>query len=140
VNRREGWTGYLFQGRFASYPMEDAHLIAAVRYVENNPVKAGLVPHAWEWHWSSARSHLAGKRVSGDPLTDVAAIGRHIGNWRSYLTTGAEAADDPLGDDIEGRLRTGRPLASPAWIAAAEAASGRKMAAQRRGRKSRSAP
>jgi putative transposase len=34
VNFREGWRGYLFQGRFASYPMDDAHLMAAVRYVE----------------------------------------------------------------------------------------------------------
>ena len=41
VNFREGWRGHLFQGRFASYPMDDAHLIAAVRYVENNPVAAG---------------------------------------------------------------------------------------------------
>ncbi|HEX6609681.1 MAG TPA: LuxR C-terminal-related transcriptional regulator, partial [Hyphomicrobiaceae bacterium] len=30
VNFREGWRGYLFQGRFASYPMDDAHLIAAI--------------------------------------------------------------------------------------------------------------
>src|SRR5436305_6042870 len=37
INFREGWRGYLFQGRFASYPMDDAHLVAAVRYVENNP-------------------------------------------------------------------------------------------------------
>ena len=37
VNSREGWRGYLFQGRFASYPMDDAHLMTAVRYVENNP-------------------------------------------------------------------------------------------------------
>ena len=32
INFREGWRGYLFQGRFASYPMDDAHLMAAVRY------------------------------------------------------------------------------------------------------------
>ncbi|MXO99367.1 hypothetical protein GRI97_10235 [Altererythrobacter xixiisoli] len=31
VNFREEWRGYLFQGRFASYPMEDAHLMTAVR-------------------------------------------------------------------------------------------------------------
>ena len=42
VNLREGWRGHLFQERFASYPMDDAHLMAAVRYVENNPVAAGL--------------------------------------------------------------------------------------------------
>lgn len=46
VNFREGWRGYLFQGRFASYPMDDAHLIAAVRYAENNPVAAKMVARA----------------------------------------------------------------------------------------------
>ena len=51
VNFREGWRGYLFQGRFASYPMDDAHLIAAVRYVENNPVAAKMVERAEDWRW-----------------------------------------------------------------------------------------
>jgi putative transposase len=46
INFREGWRGYLFQGRFASYPMDDAHLMVAVRYVENNPVAAKMVAHA----------------------------------------------------------------------------------------------
>lgn len=60
INFREGWRGYLFQGRFASYPMDDAHLVAAIRYVENNPVAAGMVQEAAHWRWSSARSHHAG--------------------------------------------------------------------------------
>lgn len=62
VNFREGWRGYLFQGRFASYPMDDAHLMAAVRYVENNPVAAKMAARAESWRWSSARSHIAGRR------------------------------------------------------------------------------
>src|SRR5207237_7632571 len=85
INAREGWTGYLFQGRFASYPMDDAHLMAAVRYVELNPVAAGMVAHAQDWRWSSARSHVARRRMAGDPLTDVAALGRHVRNWQAML-------------------------------------------------------
>ena len=53
VNFREGWRGHLFQGRFASYPMDEAHMMAAVRYVENNPVAAGLVQSYLEWHYGS---------------------------------------------------------------------------------------
>ncbi len=49
VNFREGWRGHLFQSRFASYPMDDAHLLAAIRYVENNPVAAGMVERAENW-------------------------------------------------------------------------------------------
>lgn len=142
VNQREGWRGYLFQGRFASYPMDDAHLVAAVRYVENNPVAAGIVACADEWRWSSARSHIAGRRVADDPLTDVAAFGRHFTNWRALLRHGAELGDadakgEALAETIEARLRTGRPLAANEWIAAQETAQGRLLAPQRPGPKPR---
>ena len=43
VNFREGWRGYLWQGRFASFPMDERHLLACARYVELNPVRARLV-------------------------------------------------------------------------------------------------
>ena len=142
VNFREGWRGYLFQGRFASYPMDDAHLMAAVRYVENNPVAARLVGSAGEWRWSSARSHLAGKRVADDPLTDVAALGRHVRNWRAMLRHGLEAGDlgpegEAVAEAIEARLRTGRPLGASEWIAEQERAITRPLAPQRRGPKKR---
>jgi putative transposase len=42
VNQRHGWRGHLWQSRFASFPMEEAHLHACLRYVELNPVRAGL--------------------------------------------------------------------------------------------------
>jgi putative transposase len=43
VNFREDWRGHLWQGRFASFVLEEGHLLAAVRYVELNPVRARLV-------------------------------------------------------------------------------------------------
>ena len=60
VNTRSGWRGHLFDGRFASVPMDEDHLIAAIRYVALNPVRAKLVVQAEDWPWSSARAHLAG--------------------------------------------------------------------------------
>ena len=60
VNQRAGWTGTLFQGRYASVVMDEAHLMAAARYVALNPVRAGLVDHAEDWPWSSVRAHLSG--------------------------------------------------------------------------------
>lgn len=136
INFREGWRGYLFQGRFSSYPMDDAHLMAAVRYVENNPVAAKLVGEAGDWRWSSARSHLAGRRGEDDPLTDVAALGAHVGNWQAMLTIGLEAMDDPGAvAEIEARTRTGRPLAEPEWIAEMETRIARKLGPMKRGPK-----
>jgi putative transposase len=59
INLREGWRGYLWQGRFASVAMDEAHMMAAARYVELNPVRARLARRADEWPWSSAHAHLA---------------------------------------------------------------------------------
>ena len=43
INKREGWCGHLWQERFHSFPMDEAHLLSAVRYVELNPVRtAGI--------------------------------------------------------------------------------------------------
>jgi putative transposase len=136
INFREGWRGHLFQARFASYPMDAAHLMAAVRYVENNPAAAGIVARAADWPWSSARSHIAGRRTGEDPLTDVAALGRHVSNWRAMLAIGLEAMDETATiAEIEARTRTGRPLASPEWIAKAEADMQRRLGPAKRGRK-----
>jgi putative transposase len=132
VNAREGWTGYLFQGRFASYPMEDAHLMAAIRYVENNPVAAGLVKRAEDWVWSSTRAHISGKP---DGLTDLSYDFGGIANWRAMLTKGLEAADeDPA---IEAAMRSGRPRGGDAWLKQLESKTGRTVIAKKRGRKAR---
>lgn len=132
INQREDWRGHLFQERFASYPMDDAHLMVAVRYVENNPVAAQMVAEAGDWRWSSARSHLAGQRAADDPLTDVAALDEHVPNWRAMLKYGLEAGEldkegEAQAEAIEARLRTGRPLGTSDWIAAQEAGTGRAL-------------
>lgn len=113
INRSQGVSGHLFQGRFLSYPMDDAHLIAAVRYVENNPVKAGMVRVAEDWQWSSARAHVVD---FDDGLTDRSALARWLPNWRAYLAEGAEAAEKD--DAIEHSLRSGAPLGDSPSLAA----------------------
>ena len=140
INLREGWRGHLFEGRFASYPMDDAHLMAAVRYVELNPVAAAMAERAEDWRWSSARSHMRGRRAKDDPLTDVPALAGHVPNWRAMRRRGFEAGG--AGDDgeavaeaIEARLRTGRPLAAAEWIARHEEALGRALARRKPGPK-----
>ncbi|MBD3775383.1 MAG: transposase [Halothiobacillus sp.] len=142
VNFREGWRGHLFQGRFASYPMDYVHLMAAVRYVENNPVAAGMVKRAEGWAWSSARSHIEGRQTRLDPLTDMAALAGAVKTWRAMLRHGLEAGglDAPgeaAADAIEARLRTGRPLATDAWIAKQEQATGQRMRQAKRGPKAK---
>ena len=53
--------GTLYQGRYRSHPVDsDAHLLTVVRYLERNPVRAGLVERAADWPWSSVRERLGG--------------------------------------------------------------------------------
>jgi len=136
INFAHGWTGYLWQGRFASYPMDDAHLLTAVRYVELNPVKAKLAARAEDWAWSSARAHVRGR---ADGFTDLRGLAGVHRNWRAMLRHGLEAGD--LGAEeaaaIERRLRTGRPLGDEAFVAALETATGRSLKPNKPGPKKR---
>jgi putative transposase len=127
INAAQGVSGHLFQGRFLSYPMDDAHLMVAVRYVENNPVKAGLVHRAEDWPWSSARAHVSG---DDDGLTNLAAIGRHIPNWRAMLADGLEAAER-----VDAAIRSGLPLGSDAWREELARQLGRSLIPAKRGPK-----
>jgi putative transposase len=53
-NARHALTGHVYQGRFkAVRVLEERHLLTLLRYVESNPVSAGLVERAEQWHWSS---------------------------------------------------------------------------------------
>ena len=131
VNLREGWRGYLWQGRFASVAMDEPHLLAAARYVELNPVRARLVKRPEQWPWSSARAHLAGR---DDALVSAAPLLERASDWPAFLGQG-------LGEDEHGALqrgeRTGRPLGSQAFVAALERDLGRPLARRKPGRKRR---
>jgi len=136
INAANGWTGYLFQGRFASYPMDEAHLMTAVRYVELNPVRAKLARRAEDWPWSSARAHVTGR---GDGLTDLDGLAGVHRNWRAMLRHGLESGDLP--DDevevIEAHVRTGRPRGGDAFLAALETETGRRLKRRKPGPKPR---
>jgi putative transposase len=138
INFAKGWTGYLWQGRFASFPMDEAHLMTAVRYVELNPVKAGLARRAEDWPWSSARAHVSGKP---DGLTDPQALAGLCRNWRATLRRGLDAGDLDADAEaaIEAHQRTGRPWGGQDFIERLEAETGRALKKRRPGRKSSAA-
>jgi putative transposase len=121
VNFREGWRGHLWQERFHSFAMDEAHLLAAARYVELNPVRAGLKRRARDWRWSSARAHLAGQ---DDALVEAAPLLDLVADWRAFLAGGLE--DDAL-EALRRHSRTGRPLGSKAFLEALEARLGRAL-------------
>src|SRR3972149_2765159 len=84
-NFREGWRGHLWQGRFASFPLDERYLFAATRYVELNPVRAGLVEDPAAYPWSSAAAHLSGR---DDDLVRVKPLLETFGKGRDFLLSG----------------------------------------------------
>lgn len=61
LNIRKGRCGHLWQARYHSCPMSDTHLEVGLRYVEDNPVRAGIAKTPAEYRWSSAAAHLLGE-------------------------------------------------------------------------------
>ena len=130
VNFRQKVRGHLFQERFHSCPVQrDGHLLAAARYVEMNPVKAGLVQRAEDWPWSSAGFN-AGRRRS-DPLAGPNPLREMVGSWRRFLRTEEEEVAE---ERIERHLRTGRPLGGTRWVRQLERTLERPLAPRRPGR------
>jgi putative transposase len=128
INARGRWTGHLFQSRFASVAMDEAHLLAAVRYVGLNPVRARLVDRAQDWPWSSVRAHLAGV---DDELAIVAPVLERIDDFAAFMAVEEEAGYDALRRS-EG---TGRPVGAPEFVAGLERLLGRPIARRAPGRK-----
>ena len=128
VNFREGWRGHLWQERFASFPMDETYLLAAARYVEMNPVHAGLVKRPEDYPWSSARAHIEGR---DDSLVKVAPLLEIVGDWRTFLDI--PATDDP--DLLRRHERTGRPLGGETFVERLEAELKRTLRPQKPGPK-----
>lgn len=133
VNFRENWRGHLWQGRFASFPLDDAYLLAAARYIELNPVRAGLAAAPGEYPWSSAAAHLTRR---DDPLVEASVLLEWVSDWGGYL----EAAwPGEQWEEFRRHERTGRPLGSEAFVGEMERRAGRPLGPQRPGRKRRQA-
>jgi putative transposase len=110
VNFRRGWRGHLWQGRFASCVMDESYLLACARYVERNPVRAGLCRRAQDYVWSSAAAHVRGQ---DDGLVRAAPLLRLEPRWARHLAADPDA-------EIVRQLRrheaTGRPAGSARFV------------------------
>lgn len=126
LSRRHGFVGHLFQGRFKSVAVQrEAYGLSCGRYIERNPLEAGMVAEPWEYPWSSAGYYALGK---ADALVDEATLYTELSPrpqrrhqlWREFLL-GEDAKEEALrraewvvGDTaFSARLRQvqGRPVA-----------------------------
>jgi putative transposase len=132
INARRRTTGHLWQGRYGSVAMDEAHFVTALRYVALNPVRARLVEKPGDWEWSSTRALVAGE---SNRFVNVSPAVERVGDFAAFL---GQAFDEELGYAALRKAETiGRPVGSLAWLADMEERLGRKLAPAKRGPASR---
>ena len=104
-------SGHLYQGRFKSFPIQsDEHLLTVLRYVERNPLRAGLVRRAEEWRWGSAwrpGSNQATKAwLSAGPVSKPR-------NWCDLLNAPQTQAEVAA---LRRSAQRGTPFGSDLWM------------------------
>jgi putative transposase len=130
---RHGGTGHLWGNRYFSTVLDSAHLLVAVRYVELNPVRAGIARRAAEYAWSSAAAHALHR---SDPLLDpTRPFPGAVRDWAGWLESGT--ALDEI-DFLRARTRTGRPAGSHEFVHDLERRTGRELEPKRPGRRPKS--
>ena len=133
-NTKYGLVGHAWQNRFKSFPMDWDHCRNAMRYVELNPVRAGMVVRAEDYLWSSAAAHCGLRDDS--LLSGECPFVAEILDWSEWLRS---PEDETIQDAIRSHTRTGRPLGPKEFVLRLEEQIGRKLLPQKRGPKFKSA-
>ena len=127
-HRRHGTQGHLWQGRFKAFPVQgDAHLLTVLRYVERNPLRAGLVDRAADWPWSSASAH---RRDWPHAALDAAPLPRPKG-WRAWVDAPQTPAELAA---LRQSVQRGRPWGNAEWVETTAARLGLNASLRPRGR------
>ena len=131
-NKKYELSGHLWQGRFYSCVLGESHLWAAVRYVERNPVRAGIVSRAEQYEWSSARAHVSGEF---DPLLNPELpLIEIVKDWAGWLSENEDESDIKA---IRNATAKDLPLGSEDFTLQLEMKLGRTLRPRKRGRKPR---
>jgi len=120
--------GHVWQGRFKAFPIEqDDHLLTVLRYIERNPLRAGLVERAEAWRWSSLQHWQSTGPVSG---IDPGPVARPE-NWRHWVNQPLTASEL---EDVRHCVNRGTPFGSVAWVTRMAAELGLTASLRPRGR------
>jgi putative transposase len=128
-HKKRGVTGHLWKGRFLSCLLDDPSVFEEIRFIENNPVRAGIVERAEDYPWSSARDRLV--RTPSSVLSDDCFVKNEIHDWRAYLS---QAGDQRILGRIRQCLKTGRPAGADEFVKNLEWILGRRLEPLPRGR------
>jgi REP-associated tyrosine transposase len=105
-------SGHVYQNRFKAFAVaEDEHLLTVLRYVEGNPLRAGLVQRSEDWPWSSLACRLAGSAVASKRLHPWPVAVR--ADWLRVVN---KAQTERELKDLRGSVARGRPYGTEAWV------------------------
>ena len=120
INRKKKRSGRLWQNRFFSTTIEqDPYLWAVSRYIEHNPVRAGIVEKAQQYKWSSCRAHISDSANIFLTLNDWLE-NKDISSYKNFL----REDDTTLDNSIINATKTGRPLGGTGFLKKLEEAIG----------------
>nr|VFJ72042.1 MAG: putative transposase [Candidatus Kentron sp. FM]VFJ72209.1 MAG: putative transposase [Candidatus Kentron sp. FM]VFK19846.1 MAG: putative transposase [Candidatus Kentron sp. FM] len=123
INRQRKWSGHYWQGRFFSSSLDEAYLWFCVRYVERNPVRAGMVARAEKYPWSSAAAHCQLKEDSLLTMDSVHwKVFEGITDWSAWFH---EKDDEELSGIVRRNLQKNLPCGPEKFIKKLERISGR---------------
>jgi putative transposase len=121
-------TGHIWQGRFKAFPIErDEHLLAVLRYVERNPLRAGLVERAEDWPWSSIAWRTKGMRprmLSKWPIPCPS-------NWLEHVNSAQSPAELV---SLRKSVARGTPFGCEEWVERTASKLGLESTLRERGR------
>ena len=121
IHARLKRTGHFWQGRFGCVAMDEAHLLAALRYVALNPVRARLTERAGDWTWSSTQALLGGR---DDGLTATQPVLSRYPDLAELLAAGE---DEEMSLRLRKAEQIGRPIGDAAFLDRLENDSGRTL-------------
>lgn len=128
-NQKSGVNGHLWQGRFFSCVLDEPYVYAAVRYVENNPVRAKMVEKPEDYKWSSAKAHV--HKQPDSVLAEGCYLTETVKDWREYLN---ENRDHDMMAAVIQSTKTGRPCGGATFTGIIESITGRRLTALSVGR------
>ena len=137
-NFRYDRTGTLYEGRYKANLVQSSHyFLICCRYIELNPVRAGMVDDPADYVWSSYGAHAFGRKAEmWTPHSEYLALGPDSRERQNaYRALVSEALPQPMLEDIRQSTQTGLVLGNEDFRSEVEALTGQVQRHQKRGPK-----
>ena len=124
-------SGHLYQGTYKSFPIQnDEHFLTVCRYVEQNPLRAGLVRRAEEWRWSSLFGSVTGTTKRPDVVLSEWPVPKPT-DWVSFVNDALTMTEL---EELRLSAQRGRPFGNESWKTSTATQLGLKSTLRARGR------